>query len=338
MKHAVDTLGLEGTYTDPVWKITVRLTALEAELLRSWWVRRLQFIAHAGAASIVTTQSYSRLEHALGVLALVAHFAPDDELSRAAALVHDIGHLPFSHTFEGLAGLNHHRLGAERIQSLAPVMARHGVDAGDVADSVQGTSPGPLTAGEGLLSLDHLDSFVRSGLSHGRLDEDPRDLLSRLRMLNGAVSTDAATADYLGGLVVAEARSQTSAVNALATGVMRHWAGLLLQDASPLQRSGIAAMTDDEFWMLLRADERTGGDAGQFRRDPQLWTATPTRPPRPGAEGPSAYTTHRIQRLYLTLPHVAGESTGRAAEIFSGLPRTPLDYVISRAAPAVGAQ
>ena len=70
MSHATDTLGLDGAYTDPAWKDTVRLSSLERDLLRTWWIRRLQFIAHAGAAATVTTQSYSRLEHFLGVLAL----------------------------------------------------------------------------------------------------------------------------------------------------------------------------------------------------------------------------------------------------------------------------
>ncbi|WP_432504826.1 HD domain-containing protein [Kineococcus arenarius] len=90
MQPAADTLGLGGTCTDPVRKVTVTLTALERDLLRSWWVRRLQFIAHAGAAAMVTTQNYSRLEHSLGVLALVSHFHPGDVLTRAGALLHDI--------------------------------------------------------------------------------------------------------------------------------------------------------------------------------------------------------------------------------------------------------
>jgi len=58
-----DTLGTNGVYSDPMWRVDVRLTDLERDLLRSWWVRRLGFVAHAGAAVIYTTQTYSRLEH-----------------------------------------------------------------------------------------------------------------------------------------------------------------------------------------------------------------------------------------------------------------------------------
>ena len=42
-----DTLGLDGVYDDPMWRHRVCLTALEQDLLRCWWVRRLAFIAHA---------------------------------------------------------------------------------------------------------------------------------------------------------------------------------------------------------------------------------------------------------------------------------------------------
>ncbi|WP_461143539.1 HD domain-containing protein [Salinifilum aidingensis] len=127
-----DVLGTGGVYRDPLWRVTVQLSDLEQELLRSWWVRRLGFVSHAGAASIATTQSYTRLEHSLGLLALTAHFAPDDAPARAAALLHDVGHLPLSHTFEGVVGLEHHQLGAQRIGELAGVLAAHGLDPEEV--------------------------------------------------------------------------------------------------------------------------------------------------------------------------------------------------------------
>lgn len=109
----IDVLGADGLYRDPLWRVTVELSALEQELLRCWWVHRLQFVAHAGDAAISTTQSYSRLEHSLGLLALTGHFDPDDHTALAAALRHDVVTYHLSHTFEGVAGLNHHPLGAE---------------------------------------------------------------------------------------------------------------------------------------------------------------------------------------------------------------------------------
>ncbi len=127
-------------------------------------MRRLPFVSHAGAASITTTQTYSRLEHSLGVLALVAHFAPEDHEARAAALLHDIGHLPFSHTLEGIAGLDHHTIGHARIRELEPVLERHDTSADRIIALGSGEQPSPLRASSGAMKIDHLDSFVRSGM------------------------------------------------------------------------------------------------------------------------------------------------------------------------------
>jgi len=325
-------LGLGGTYTDPTWKVTLTLTDLERDLLRTWWVRRLQFIAHAGAATLVTTQNYSRLEHSLGVLALVSHFHPDDVLSRAGALLHDIGHLPFSHTIEGLAGLDHHQLGDQRLRELGPLFTRHGLSVGDVAAAAAGSVPGPLSAAKGALSLDHLDSFVRSARAHGRPLHELRQLMDRLTLTGGVVTTDSATADHLDDLVMAEARSQTSDVNVLATGLLRHWTGVLLHDASHEQLTRFAVMTDDELWWLLRTDERTATDVDLFRRDPLQWVVA--RADTGGRSGDCAtgYTQRTIQRLYLSVAHVIGEApAARAAHLLAQLPPTPLRFVIYRA-------
>lgn len=330
MRPAADTLGLGGTWTDPTWRTTLTLTALERDLLRTWWVRRLQFIAHAGAAALVTTQNYSRLEHSLGVLALVAHFHPDDVLTRAGALLHDIGHLPFSHTLEGLAGLDHHQLGEQRLHDLTPVLARHGLDEDDVdavAAAATGSRPGPLSAPRGELSLDHLDSFVRSARAHGRPLLDPRQLLERLTLTGGVVTTDPATADHLDDLVLAEARSQTAEVNVVATGLLRHWAGLLLHDAPAEQRTRTAASTDEELWWSLRTDERTAAEVERFRRDPLQWAVTDPDAVGHGTTG----TRHTVRRLYLSAPRVPGEVPGaRTARIAARLPPTPVSFVVHR--------
>ena len=56
----VDTLGVSGVYVDPLWRIEVTLGDLELELLRSWWVRRLDLVTHAGPAALVSPAADTR--------------------------------------------------------------------------------------------------------------------------------------------------------------------------------------------------------------------------------------------------------------------------------------
>ena len=227
-----DTLGASGRFQDPLWRVEFDLSGLEQELLRSWPVRRLGFIAHAGAAAMISTQTYSRLEHSLGLLALVVHFSPEDRYSRAAALLHDVGHLPLSHTFEGVAGLDHHQLGIRRVNELAPLLSRHGLDPHLVIETVSGSRPSVLQGDQDGLRLDHLESFVRSGRAHGRTREPPPSTLAKLRVSNGVVDTDTGTAAYLIELIEAEARWQSSEPNVVATGVVRSLAERLIEGRS----------------------------------------------------------------------------------------------------------
>jgi hypothetical protein len=280
-----DTLGLDGRWFDPVWRIEVELTPLELELLDTWWVRRLAFIAHAGIASFTTTQSYTRIEHSLGVLALTAHFAPDDRAARATALLHDIGHLPFSHTLEGIAGLDHHTIGRERITELEPLLRRHGLDAAEVIAIDEGTRPSPLTNASGALKLDHLDSFLRSGQAHGRTRTPPREMLERLRLVDGAVDTDATTAHELTDLIAAEARHQRAPSNIVPIAVLKHLVTAILENGSAFDAEHLALMTDGELWAALLADPATrdanpgaaGAPAALAPGDDGCWWRLPRR-------------------------------------------------------------
>lgn len=327
---AADTLGVDGIFSDPLWREEVALTALEQELLRTWWVRRLGFIAHAGAASITSLQSYTRLEHSLGLMTLVAHFTPDDHLARLAALLHDIGHMPYSHTFEGVAGLDHHTLGAERIHQLAPILGRHGVAPEEVIEAVDGTRASGLRGLSGTssaLRLDHLESFIRSGRTHGRTTEPPSTTVGKLRVVRGTVDTDPVTAGYLADLAVGEARSQTSPANIASTGMMRALAGRLLDPATPDRRQQIAAMTDHEFWGLLLGDPATREDADLLRRDPAAFEVTALTPDQPT---PTEAVVHTVRRLYLDVPLVDGRVSPPLVSSRYGLPVPPARYLITR--------
>ncbi|MFJ3788867.1 HD domain-containing protein [Kitasatospora sp. NPDC090091] len=319
-------VGLAASFTDPLWRTPLPLNPVEVELLRTEPLRRLQFVAHGGASTISTLQSYSRLEHTLGVLALVAHFRPEDELLRVAALLHDIGHLPLSHTFEGLGGLDHHAIGLQvlRADPIRTVLEQHGIGAEAVAAALGGRADSPLTGRSGLLNLDHLDSYVRSGRAAGRLDADPAALLARLDLRDGAVSADRETAASLVALVCAEARLHTSWDNVGPVSVIRRLAGRLL-DSSTLTPDRLARMTDHQLWSAFDSCAATRAESGMIRYELHRLQV---------AVGPASADCSgwdfSLRKIYSSAPLVDGEpievSAPELAAELTGLRRLPTDF------------
>jgi uncharacterized protein len=102
------------TITDPVHG-SIQLTKLETDLVDTMAFQRLRNVKQLGLAHYVfPSADHSRFVHSLGTCAVMSrillhlheHFptAMQDQrpsqFYRAAALLHDIGHYPFSHTFE----------------------------------------------------------------------------------------------------------------------------------------------------------------------------------------------------------------------------------------------
>ncbi|MFI2027553.1 HD domain-containing protein [Streptomyces buecherae] len=302
-------VGLSPTFTDPLWRIPVRLRPVEVALLRTAPLRRLHFVAHGGASTLSTLQSYTRLEHSLGVLALVAHFRPDDAPLRVAALVHDIGHLPLSHTFEGIEGLDHHAIGLRllRADPVRRVLASHGVCADAVAAALAGEPPSPLSNRTGLLHLDHLDSYVRSGRAAGRLKTDPAVMLCRIDLRDSVVSTDRETAATLVDLITAEARLHTSWDNVGPTSVVRRLARQLL-DATPLTPEELARLTDPQLWSALDACASTRAESAMVRYEPHRLEVRAGHAP-----DEQRGWDFSLRKIYRSAPLVAGQRIEAAA-------------------------
>ncbi|HLL87935.1 MAG TPA: HD domain-containing protein [Tepidisphaeraceae bacterium] len=99
------------------------LDALLFRLLNAAEFQRLRRIRQLGMASLAYPGAdHSRYSHSLGVMETARRmldqlrrvgFAVDDEgeaVCVAAALLHDLGHGPFSHVFERVSGIRHERL------------------------------------------------------------------------------------------------------------------------------------------------------------------------------------------------------------------------------------
>lgn len=175
------------------------------EFLRLDGIKQLGFVARVWPGA-----KHSRFEHSLGVFALarralaslrytpgtLAPTAADRAALEAAALLHDIGHYPFSHAIEELGPpvLHHEVVGRNIVESsgVADVLEREwGVDPGRVADLIDHRQP--------LAPVD----VLLGGLLSGTLDMDKLDYLPRDAKACNVPYGRVDTARLLGALVVA---------------------------------------------------------------------------------------------------------------------------------------
>ncbi|HYO13033.1 MAG TPA: HD domain-containing protein [Thermoanaerobaculia bacterium] len=188
---------------DPVHGF-VRADPLEAALVNSRPVQRLRFIHQLGFTFLVFPGAeHSRFSHVLGAMHLAGRVydalcsrgegvlpggtrAPERRLVRVAALLHDLGHAPFSHSAEDLfeGSIDHEEmtrrlLGTPEIEG---IFERHGegITTGDVRRLLSGGgSPterllAKMVSGE--LDVDKMDYLLRDstycGVRYGTYDLD----------------------------------------------------------------------------------------------------------------------------------------------------------------------
>jgi HD superfamily phosphohydrolase len=180
---------------DPLWN-NVRLDPLSFELIDTPAFQRLRYVRQLGLAFLVYPgATHSRFEHALGTYHLARRALSlledhpdyhaidplDCALIRVAALLHDIGHYPFSHALEEIGALHHESVARPLIVAgeVATVLRRElGSAAPDrIVALICGESDSPL---QGLISgsidLDKLDYLRRDafmcGVAYGEIDVD----------------------------------------------------------------------------------------------------------------------------------------------------------------------
>jgi len=301
--------GATDTLWEPLWRLGTKLRPVERALLTCAPVRRLHFIHHGGGSWLSTQHAHSRLQHTLGVFSLVAHFCPEDNLLRTAALLHDVGHAPFSHALEPLDGVDHHRWTAEHILSppIAGILTQHELDPRTVLARIRGEPANVLRNSDDVLHADHLDSWVRSAQVGGILPLPAPQLLARLHLRHRTpyLDTDIETAELLVELIVAEARFHCSAANLGTNTILKHLVKELL-DAGVLTTHALAAMTDGEVERALFETPLTAGEARRLWYEPQAIVVRRLRRPRERAEKeedtpPGAHQV-QVDHLYLAMP------------------------------------
>lgn len=195
-----------GHIWEPLYRWEKQLHPAEIELFRSQPVRRLKFLHHFGASALFSPIVHSRLEHTIGVWSLMAHFFPDRPLLRIAAIVHDVGHLPFSHAVERTLGFNHHARTEQLIEtgSIAEILKRHGISPSSIIQILNQDSP--LTNKSTLLALDHMDSFLRDTHAAGAADIFPHELVRQIRFRGDYIEAETHIAERIIDAVVEDHR------------------------------------------------------------------------------------------------------------------------------------
>ena len=180
---------------DPLWN-NIAADPLAIRLIDTPAFQRLRYVRQLGLAFLVYPgATHSRFEHALGTYHLArralsllgdrgAVGEADRELCatvRVAALLHDIGHYPFSHALEEIGALHHEEVARPLITDgevadvLRSAMGERAPD--EIMALIRGVSRSPLQRLiSGSLDLDKLDYLRRDafmcGVPYGEIDVD----------------------------------------------------------------------------------------------------------------------------------------------------------------------
>ena len=177
----------------------IRLNEIEVEVMDNPQFQRLRRIKQLGLISLIYPgANHTRFEHSIGTMHIASKLADkldlnqkDKELVRISALLHDIGHGPFSHVSEGVLSFPHEELTKYVIENTAiRDIIEKKFDIDKIIEIINGEGKfGPIVSGE--LDADRMDYLLRdshyTGVAYGIIDYER--IISNLN-LNKHLSLD----------------------------------------------------------------------------------------------------------------------------------------------------
>ncbi|WP_142859022.1 HD domain-containing protein [Salinigranum halophilum] len=241
-------------------------------------VQRLRRVTQLGTVKYVyPSANHTRFEHSLGVYHLATR-ALDNlgvegvaaERIRAAALLHDVGHGPFSHNVESVV---HRHTGKyhDDVDDLVTsgevgrVLDEHDIDPQAVAGLVRGDGRyGQLVSGE--LDVDRMDYLVRdahhTGVPYGTIDHER--LVRELAFVDGELVLREGNVQTAESLLLARALMNPTVyahpVARISKAMLRRAAECLLETPD-ISAADLRRMDDYDFVSALRATPATSAYA-----------------------------------------------------------------------------
>lgn len=175
----------------------IRLNNFEVKIMDMPQFQRLRRIKQLGLISLIYPgATHTRFEHCIGTMNLGSKLAEElglssdeIELIRASALLHDVGHGPFSHVSEGVLSVPHEELTKYVVTKTSMRdLLEEKFDVNDIVDIVNGKGYlGPIVSGE--LDVDRMDYLLRdshnTGVAYGIIDYER--IISNLQLEDGLI-------------------------------------------------------------------------------------------------------------------------------------------------------
>ncbi|KAA0002314.1 MAG: HD domain-containing protein [Thermoplasmata archaeon] len=172
----------------------IKIDGVFLQLMESPEIQRLSGIKQLGLTYLVYPgANHTRLEHSLGTSYMARKIATaldfNETIAGVAALLHDIGHGPFSHTLEYL---QHRRMGKSHVDitkemilghlflpdyeygiTIKDILSDYGIEARKIVDMIEGKTSKIVN---GALDADQMDYLMRdayyTGVAYGVIDSD----------------------------------------------------------------------------------------------------------------------------------------------------------------------
>ncbi|RDI72698.1 HD domain-containing protein [Halopelagius longus] len=252
----------------------IEVEGVAEALLDTEEVQRLRRIKQLGTVQLVyPSANHTRFEHSLGVYHLASraldHLGIDGILGeriRAAALLHDVGHGPYSHNVESVTHRHTGKYHDDVEELLATgevgdVLRSEGLEPSRVAELVAGDGQyGQLVSGE--LDVDRMDYLVRdahhTGVPYGTIDTER--LVRELTFVDGELVLDEGNVQTAESLLLARALMNPTVyqhhVARISKAMLRRASERLL-DQPDLTAERLRRMDDPDLITALRTTPET---------------------------------------------------------------------------------